>query len=610
MFSVLHLALFLPLCAPISASAVQSGARASAQDAEALLFEAYFLERERGELERAAELYRRVLADAAVQGDARAFATERLGDLAEDIASADLARLVPPETLVYVELDRPGAQLTQLLEGLGLLTEDGLDLPNAGRLVLRRELVEGLIGIRGAALAITRVDPNGGQPHGVLVVHPGDHDLARSALAGLVPANATRVEPIGGRDAYRVEGGMFAVVTRRLVLVGSTRRELSQALLRLDGELNDGLASNEAMKEALAARAGALLSVTLNGGGVAPMLDMLMAEAGKHDPGARVLRELLDPASLSTAALRLTVDEEGLELAASLELREDHQSLGFHLLRTARLDAAALDAVPVGAAGFVALALNDVGSGSGSAPGRTGVSMLDIGRELFANLDTLTLFALEPAGAPQGMPDVALVLTVDDASRSREVWSTLLGLVSVASGAGATVEGTPFTVAGVEGTTHAMQGGPALHVVAHERHLILSPSLRALGAAIASTSGASIRRDTELAAEVAALPEHAVLAAVLAPARLMRALAPFMPPHERDALAPIAEALAATNTSVVLDHGPARLALRVRVNGLPRIERMLVGYLGGGPSQAPPPPPQPERMVEVAPVTRSASTGE
>src|SRR5690606_30072810 len=144
------LALFLPLCAPVSAGAAQSGARASAQDAEALLFEAYFLERERGELERAAELYRRVLADAAVQGDARTFATERLGDLSEDLASADLARLVPPETLVYVELDRPGAQLTQLLEGLGLLTDDRPDLPTSGRLLLRRELVEALLAILGA----------------------------------------------------------------------------------------------------------------------------------------------------------------------------------------------------------------------------------------------------------------------------------------------------------------------------------------------------------------------------------------------------------------------------------------------------------------------------
>lgn len=549
----------------------------AAQNGSAALREAYFLDRQLAQPEQALALYRQALADPNLDAKERELARGRIAALEEDLASAELARLAPPETLLYVELNAPGVHLASLGEGLDLFAANGLELPDGRRLQLRPELLEGLMGIRGAALAVTRIDPSGQRPQGLLVVHPGDHELARSLLLAALTAAGSPAEAIRGRAVQQLEGGYFAAVSERLVFVASSRRELTQALRRLDGDLGPGLAADERLAAKLAARQGSLFSVRVNGAGLAPMLDVMLAGAAQHDPQAALARELLDPRSLEDLGLTLFAGEGGLRLEAELGLRADHRALGFELLRTAKLDRAALAAIPAGAAGYLALGWNEAGSGSGAPAGRTGFGLLDLGRELFANLDTLAFFGLpQEGGGPAGLPHGALVLVVDDAERSREVWNTCLGLASLAGGTAMSSAGSPIVLAGIEGRTHQLPDMPPLHVLIQGRHVLISPSPLALEAAVATLSGsASVLDDAVLGAASRELPEHTSLAMLLHPGRICELVAPFSAPHETRVLHSLASALRETRAGLSLEHGPNRLAVRISLAGLPRMDALL-----------------------------------
>ncbi len=586
--------------AALVALAALTPASAAPQAGSARLHEAYFLDRELQRPERALVLYREALADPALDGPSKELVRRRIAVLVEDLASADLARLAPPETLVYAELDRPGVHLAGLLEGLDLFAAEGIALPNGQRLLLRRELVEGLLGMRGAALALTRLDPRGERPQGLLAIHPGDDGLARGLLATALAAVGVPVEPIRGRAVVRLEGGYFAASTERLVLVASSKRELTQALRRLDGELEAGLAADEQLAPSLAARRGSLASIVVNGAALAPLVDFALTEAAQRDPQARLVRELLDPRSLDRLGLRLIAGAEGLRLEAELGLRADHRSLGFELLRTARLAPAALAAVPGGSAGYLALGWNEMGSGSGTLPGRRGTALLDLGRELFANLDSLVLFALPTAqGAPLGLPHAALVLAVDDPARSHQVWSTLLGLASVGAGTGNTAAGDPLSLGGLTGSTHRLPDLPPLHLVVGERQLLVSHSTLALEAAAAALAGgATVADDPYLGAATRALAPDTTLALRVHPGRILELLAPHVAPHEARVFVPLAQALAETRAGLEIEQGAGHLALRIWLTGLPRVEGILAALADRRHVEnAPPAAPEPPRAV-------------
>lgn len=557
-----------------------AAAPAAPQAGSTRLHEAYFLDRELQHSERALVLYREALADPHLDGESKDLVRRRIAALVEDLASADLARLAPPETLVYAELDRPGLHLAGLLEGLDLFAPEGLALPDGRRFVLRRELVEGLLGIRGVALALTRIDPRGERPQGLLAIHPGEDGLARGLIEAALGALGSPAEPIRGRAVRRLEGGFFATSTERLLLVASSRRELTQALRRLEGELEPGLAADERLGPALAQRRGSLMSIVVNGGALAPLVDLALAEAGKHDPQARLVRELLDPRSLEHLGLRLAAGVDGLLLEAELGLRAEHRSLGFELLRTARLEPAAMAAVPSGSAGYLALGWNELGSGAGSRPGRRGMALLDLGRELFANLDSLVLFALPGApSAPGGLPHAALVLAVEEGARSHAVWSTLLGLASLGVGTGSSAAGEPLALAGLVGTTHRLPDLPPLHVLVGERHLWISHSTLALEASAAALAGgASLQDDGHLGPSARPLAADTSLALRIHPGRLLELLAPHVAPHEARAFGALSLALAETRAGLELEHGADRLALRAWLSGLPRVEGILAVF--------------------------------
>ena len=121
-----------------------------AESPEAAFHRAYYLDREVNDYAGAAKLYEKVLDAREVDAALRAQAGLRLAICQEEVAAADLAALMPPDTFAYAELRQPADQLNTLIGNLGLLKEgDGRSTDAAQRVSVSPALVEAILGVRG-----------------------------------------------------------------------------------------------------------------------------------------------------------------------------------------------------------------------------------------------------------------------------------------------------------------------------------------------------------------------------------------------------------------------------------------------------------------------------
>ena len=200
---------------------------------------AYYLEHAKGDFAAAAKLYRQVVQTRDAGADLRRLAGLGLTSCQEEVASADLMSLMPPEALAYAELTNPGEQFTGLLDTLGLLaTEDrGRSAPDNGpRIAVSPVLIRELLGLRGLAVAITGFNVKAEMPAGVAVLNAGNLELIRGAIETALPIGAQAVEAIKGRDTYFVaEAQLYVCLTSRLIIASFDRSEIEGVLNRIDG---------------------------------------------------------------------------------------------------------------------------------------------------------------------------------------------------------------------------------------------------------------------------------------------------------------------------------------------------------------------------------------
>jgi hypothetical protein len=94
---------------------------------------------------------------------------------------------------------------------------------------------------------------------------------------------------------------------------------------------------------------------------------------------------------------RFAVDSSvGLALDANVNLKEGHNCLAYNLIRTPRLNMAALDAVPSDAIALICLGVGESGTPQAAAVSEQirNAMGLDIGPQLFDNIEQITLFAV------------------------------------------------------------------------------------------------------------------------------------------------------------------------------------------------------------------------
>jgi len=570
----------------LTALAAPTLANTAAPQEGDVFYRAYYLEHEVGDLEGALELYASAATNRSLSKEARAEAKKHGQACAEELAARDLARLVPEDTILYVEFNDPGDQLSRLLDQLGLL-QGG---ENAGGIAISPNLLQGTLGLRGAAVAITRIDPTGGVPGGVLILHPGDMQAVRGLIETALPAGGQPVDDIAGHATYSIEGQAFVTMGERLIVASTERGLIEDVMRRVGGDNDDCLAANEELAQTMALRGQDLMFFCFNAEPILPLVNTALAMLAQQEPEAAMAVGMLDVESLRAIAGRLGVDDDGMSMDVSLQLDEDHHNVVFNLLRMPHVGESTFNLIPEGVAFFAASSLNtrhDGGAGVVDAKGRPVVTWMDLGREVFGNVVDVAIFALPsmsegPGGQP--LPDAALAMTVNDVERSKAIWELVLGVAKGASG-GDSMHPRGQKFAGMQVDRFDIDGIP-VYLFAHDTRVVISPSLHAIEAAIVAAKGRNVAGDPAFAEFVAKTSTDHTSVLGVSVGRLASMAKAVMPPRELREVGPYLELLSEVTLTATTRHSDTQLAWSARLVGLPNIgplvEKMVRAEMRGG----------------------------
>lgn len=503
---------------------------AQAQSAEEDFYKGYYLESEEDSPEEAIKLYTRVVrsdeAPTAIVEQAR----RRLAVCREVVLSRDLGRLMPPDVLAYLEVRNPGAHLARILEAIGLGGEPAPDAPFR----ISPRLIEALRDVNGAALALTDIDPRYGTPSGVVVLNPGRDEVFRGLVETWLSAGAAAqvlrsVEPMHGNATYVSQYGSV-VVTERLVIAGHPHQLVAEAVERLYSKASPALSGSDAFAEVGESREDALAFAFLNIHALLEKAKAQMSQYGGMPQEYYLTQAVTDIESIRWAAFSLGTCEQGLSGSFQVRLAEKNRALAYHLLRTPGVGPDVLKLVPNGAAGFLAFGLNE-GEASARDPQRDAamqyVTGLDIGREIFSNIQEVAAFVL--AGEPgMGVPEAGIVLKVANPAKSRALWGQMLGI-------GATLlhmDPNPVQTREVEGhevQVYALPENLQLCFAALPDRVVLASTTGAVAGAIRAADGrGSAQDDPAFRKPAVLLGPHSSKILVVHAGRVFSMAQPFM----------------------------------------------------------------------------------
>jgi hypothetical protein len=554
----------------------------------------YYLQVHEENLAEAAAAFEQVMADGAVPVALRAEAKTRLAECREDLVSADFARLMSPDALAYIEITHPGEHVTRLLKMLGLVRApdvdaaktagsplgNGLFLPDD--FTISPALLAELKKMGGVAAMLSRLDQHG-QPDGLVVLHPGSSYLLRglleTAIQVLEPA-----EPIEGFKTYRDPSRGWITVTARLFLIARSREQLTAAVARLHDPRSDSLGARQDFQAWRQDRQRALLFSYVNG-------RQLMRQFGPmlHGQEARIANTVLDLEHFDSIVAMLGTDDDGVSLRTQINLKPGHHNLAYAVVRTAPLTRRSLAAVPPGVAAVAMIGLNPPSADADHGPSNNTASVMDIGREVFANIEEVTMFALPAAGAggaKRSTPEIGLVFAVKDAAKSETLWSQLLALPTLLGAPGVQAV-KKVTIEGQVGRVYQFPNAPPVVVVRTAANDLVvgtegavSESLKAL-----ATKNA-IRSDASFATLLERLTPNSSKALLLDAGRAMQTAIAMSGGDNREMFV-AGMLLKDLKVSLVTDETPMQFGFTVQATGLPNVPAIIKTVSSAAPSVSP-----------------------
>ncbi len=149
---------------------------------------------------------------------------------------------------------------------------------------------------------------------------------------------------------------------------------------------------------------------------------------------------MLDFSNIDDLVITHSVELNGLGNRSEIHFKDGNHCLAYDLIRTPNINKAALEAVPAGAIALASFSLNQTDSTQSERVRSQIQNMtgLDIGRELFANLQQITLFVMpdEDSSARNAfLPgQLGLAITSRNPEQTRQVLTTVLGTADLVSG--------------------------------------------------------------------------------------------------------------------------------------------------------------------------------
>ena len=397
---------------------------------------------------------------------------EKAKPVLEDITNFDPAALMPAGTLAYLELGSPGHQIETILNLLkGTPYENPLatmappgSKPGGGgnkspdailAALLNPSMLAEFKKIRSTAVGFTGLSEN--HPPFICVMYPGKSDALRGLIvAGLGVAGSP--EPtLEGMQIFKLPEDMAAAYDDKAVIVARPASQLEWCIKQYKGKISEPTlaSSNKSFaKLTKAQRQHNALTLWANADDVYSQV-MAMFPKDKVPDRIQAANTLFDFANIDDFLLSHAIETDGLGNQAQLHFKDGHQCLAYDLIRTPNIRKAAFEAVPPNSVALVsfALAAGDSAQAERARAKVQNLTGLDVGREVFANIEQVTLFALAlPGGDDVGSKEIiptrlGLAITSRNPEQTRQLLTTLLQLASTMSGSAVSTPGR-YRVAG------------------------------------------------------------------------------------------------------------------------------------------------------------------
>jgi len=484
------------------------GTVAFAKSSGTLLQEGLYAEQVDGDLDAAIEIYQKIIEDRSAQRSHIAQAMYRQGmcylkkqneaeakevfgklvanygdqtkvvnkvkPLLEELGNADPAALMPPETLIYVETGSPGRQIETILNMLkGTPLENPLAVLGGGKgskhggkspgdvmaALMNPAMMAEFKKIRGMGVGVTGVAQN--NPPVIAVLFPGKSDALRGLILAALGMIGRPAEPIEGMQTVAFPDGGGAAYDETTVIIASpaaySAGQLEWSVKQYKGVTSKPtLASSNISfaKVSKKTRQENALTLWANVDEVFSSLSQIIPE--EHFPKEmRMADGIADFKNIDDLIVFFNIQEDGLDFEKNVAFKEGHNCIAYNMIRTPNLSKAGFEAVPSEAVALLSFALGEAESAQSMAAGQSikNITGLDIGREIFANIEQLNLFVMPPDSSskksnlamPPLVSNLGLAITSHNPQQTRRLLTQLLTVANLVAGQtdiGQTVQGT------------------------------------------------------------------------------------------------------------------------------------------------------------------------
>ena len=477
----------------------------TAKPASVLLQEGLYAEEIDGDLDKAIKIYEQIIAEGQADEQTLAQAMYRLGmcnlkkqneprakeiferliagfpnqkamidkvkPLLEDIINHDPAALMPPETKIYIELGSPGRQIETILKMLeGTPFANPLAVIGGGRkpsngqkspgdimaALLNPSMMVEFKKIRGMAVGITGLRSN--NPPMVAVLYPGKSDALRGILLAVLGMVGTPGEPIEGMQTLWVGDNAGIAHDDTVIIIvhdDNGLERLTWCVRQYKGISNEPtlVSKNKTFsKLGRKRRQDSVVTIWLDGAGTFKFAAEQMARSGQQAQLA-LIDGIADFNSIEEVVAHLSINQSGIGVEANIGFKDGHNCLAYNLIRTPNLTRSGFEAVPADAVALASFALGEFDDSGSEAAQQAlqNLTGLDIGREIFANIEQVTIFVLPPAPSAEEsvlvkefspvLLRVGVVVTSHNPQKTHQFFNqlfTVTNLMAAAQGGGNT----------------------------------------------------------------------------------------------------------------------------------------------------------------------------
>lgn len=330
----------------------------------------------------------------------------------EEICFFDPADLMPPNTLMYLELGNPGDKIDMVLD---MLKDVSLDDPFAA-LAMKVEgqedsdMVAGILRnstlqqefrkIRSVALGALELREE--NPPFVAVINFGDNNMLHGVLLTSISVATKPAGLVDGMQTFIYPGKGAIACDDKVVILATSQEQLAWSIGQYMHRSNDdSLARANPSFQALGrdVRRSNLATLWANP-------DVWMAQWHERNPGKEKVVAKINGKDWSADELGMANIDE-LVLTASLEtnafgldgrifFKDDIRNVAYEMFKTPPVDGKGLQGVPADAVGMLSFDL--AGSDSAQAAGLRQLALdkmgLELPAQLFDSMGQITLFAL------------------------------------------------------------------------------------------------------------------------------------------------------------------------------------------------------------------------